>query len=656
MSYFLSEPISHSGAFFFEKSRNTPLKRIGTFFVNSRFSQCYQLLFMVSPNKYIHATLKAGAILLCVFLGAKIWAQPPVDSLAALLPSLDEKQRAAFINEHFYTFYSNDFDQALALGAEALDISKRLNDPATEALTYKNLGVVHYLKGDYEKALAHYQYALTRYENLNDPVGQGETLREMANYFKRIGQYAEALTQLEKAIQLCSAARDTNCLAASLDIEGVVYLEMGQLDEAEANFIKEKALLERTGNETGLGYTLNNLAEVAAGRGFFEQAIQLINQSTDIRQRNNDAHGVAININNIGEMLLKAKRPMEALPYFEDALKKSTALNFNDLRRHVMQMLSETQLALGDHENAIFWLQNSYALKDSLFNEERSRQLAEMATKYETEKKEKELALKEAQLQRRNTILAASFCGTGILAAVFGFVFRQQKLKQKQLQREAELKTELAASEASNRLQEERLRISRDLHDNLGAELTIIGSSLSRKAYQANSETEKQELEAIGSNAKQAMGMLRETIWAIRHEQFTVKQLAEKIGDFAMRATNIPVEIATPEISSRLSPSQTLNLYRIAQEAITNAVKYAEATAIRVVFENKPEGQLKLTISDNGKGFDPNGNFAGNGLVNLRARTAEMGGVLNLTSEKNKGTSIQASIPMDIAGSMRVYP
>jgi signal transduction histidine kinase len=601
---------------------------------------------MASPNKQPRFAPITGAMLFFVFLVTQVAAQPPADSLAALLPKMDEKQRAAFINEHFYTFYSNDFDLALALGAEALKLSRKHGDAPSEALALKNLGVVHYLKGDYEKALAHYQQAQTLYESLQDPVGQGETLREMANYFKKIGQHDQALAQLEKAIQLCTAAKDTNCLAASLDIQGVVYLELGKLDEAEANFTKEKALLERSGNETGLGYNLNNLAEVAAQRGLFEQAIQLINQSTDIRLRNKDAQGVAININNIGEILLKNERPLEALPFFEDALEKSSLLNFNDLRRHVMQMLSDTYLALGNHEKAVRWLQNSYALKDSLFNVERSRQLAEMATKYETERKEKELAQKEAQLQRRNTILAVSFLGSGILAAVFGFVFRQQKMKQQQLQREAQLQAELASSAASNRLQEERLRISRDLHDNLGAELTIIGSTLSRKAFQAGSDAEKKELEAISSSARQAMGMLRETIWAIRHEQFSVKQLAEKIGDFAMRATTVPIEINTQESPPPLSPSQTLNLYRIAQEAITNAAKYAGASIIRVAMENTPPGQLKLTITDDGKGFDPAASFAGNGLANMQARAAEMGGSLKLDTGENKGTVIEACIPI----------
>ncbi len=576
--------------------------------------------------------------LLC--LAPLLRAQSVADSLAALLPGMDERQQADFINEHFYNFYSNDYDRAVTLGQQALEIAQRYQLHKGEALTLKNLGVVHYLKGNYELALDHFQQSLDIYESQKDLVGEGNLLREMANYFKKIGQHDKALANLEKAIQLCTEANDTTCITACLDIRGVVYLELGKLDEAAANFNQELGLLERNGDQYGLSYSLDNLAAVATERGHFEQAIQLLERSLAIRERLSDAHGVAITINNMGEALLRAEQSTKALPYFQEALHKSVAIGFNDLRRHVMQMLSDTYSAMGSDALAKEWLQKSYALKDSMFNEERSRQLAEMATKYETEKKEKELARQEVKLQRRNIYLLLAGVLLTALLVIFGFVIRYQRQKRS----EAELRAGLATSEAANRLQEERLRISRDLHDNLGAELTILGSTLSRKAYQSTSEEERHELEAIGSNARQAMGLLRETIWAIRHEQFSPTQLAEKIGDFGARATSLPVELEVHESALLLTPSQTLNLYRIAQEAITNAVKYAGTSSIQVLLQD--DGNvLQLSITDNGKGFDTNKGFTGNGLANMQSRAAELGGHLEVSSS-DLGTKVLTSIPV----------
>lgn len=577
---------------------------------------------------------------LLLFCFAKILhAQSVADSLAALLPSMSEQKRAEFINEHFYTFYSNDFGKAIALGEEALQIAKQERLLRLQALTLKNLGIVHYLKSDFEKALNYYQRSLDLYESVQDLAGEGNVLREMANYFKKVGQHDKALTNLEEAIRRCIEANDTTCITSSFDIRGVVFLELGRLDEAEASFQAELVLLEKNGDQNGLSYALDHLAAVATERGRYEQAIQLLVRSGRIRQQLGDEHGVAINVNNLGEALLHAGQPARALPYFQEALRKSAAIGFNDLRRHVMQMLSDTYGSMGDASAAMTWLQKSYALKDSMFNEERSRQLAEMSTKYETEKKEAALARQKVKLQRRNLILM--LLGLLLVAAltVFGLVLRQQQQKR----REAELQAELATSEATNRLQEERLRISRDLHDNLGAELTILGSSLSRKAFLATDELEKQELETIGDNARQAMRMLRETIWAIRHEQFTMEQLVEKIGDFAARATLLPVEFTGPQSGLLLSPSQTLNLYRIAQEAITNAVKYAEATSLKIRFEVWGD-KLRMSVSDDGKGFDTPHNIDGNGLENMHSRITELGGRFEISSGSN-GTVVTVELP-----------
>ncbi len=111
--------------------------------------------------------MKKPIPLFCLLLGLALApkAQSPADSLAALLPGMDERQRADFINEHFYTFYSNNYDQAVALVEQALSIAERQNMPSVKALTLKNIGVVHYLKGDYEKALTHYQRSLDLYES-----------------------------------------------------------------------------------------------------------------------------------------------------------------------------------------------------------------------------------------------------------------------------------------------------------------------------------------------------------------------------------------------------------------------------------------------------------------------------------------------------------
>lgn len=585
---------------------------------------------------------------LLTFLLLSSQAKAQTDSLQQALSGMTERGQVEYIGKHFSQIASSNFSTAIQTGEKALALARKNRWPQWEASLLKNIGIAYYLKGDYETCLPLYQQALDLYEKIGDDAGRGETLKELGNYFKRLKRYDKALQQLEQAAQLCSGARDTNCLTAALDIKAVVLIEQGRLGDAKEVLLYEQALLERNGNDRALSYTLSNLADVAIGQKRFDDAAALLARSTDIRQRMGDAAGVAINTNNTGEMYLHSGQADKAKPYFEKTIEMSSAIGFTDLQRHAMQMLAETCSALSLHQEAMDWLNRSYALKDSIFNLEHSRQIAEMAEKYEVEKKEKELAQQQKQLQRRSFQLALAAAGLAILALVSGFVFHRQRLKQQQLRREAELKTELLKSESALRLQRERLRISRDLHDNLGAELTIIGSSLARNITQADNDIQKKSLETIRNNARQAMSQLRETIWAIRYETFSLSDLADKVSDFALRAGAPPLAVlVSAGADLTLSPAQTLNLFRIAQEAINNSIKYSGATEMSLTFEVPTENQLLMRISDNGCGFDAGQRAnSGNGLANMKIRAEELGGGSEIISAVAAGTTVEVRIPV----------
>jgi signal transduction histidine kinase len=88
-----------------------------------------------------------------------------------------------------------------------------------------------------------------------------------------------------------------------------------------------------------------------------------------------------------------------------------------------------------------------------------------------------------------------------------------------------------------------------------------------------------------------------------------------------------------------------MNIYRIIQEAINNALKYADANAIDVQFK-KVENELFVSIIDNGKGFDPTTVEEGNGLNNMKKRAHEIDGNINIHSETSKGTTVQLQMPI----------
>ncbi|HNQ27980.1 MAG TPA: histidine kinase, partial [Aquaticitalea sp.] len=206
--------------------------------------------------------------------------------------------------------------------------------------------------------------------------------------------------------------------------------------------------------------------------------------------------------------------------------------------------------------------------------------------------------------------------------------------------------------ESQNRLQEQRLAISRDLHDNIGAQLSFIVSAIDTIKYYVNDKNDKltEKLENIGAFAKETIQELRDTIWAMNKSDIMLKDLQSRIANFIEKAKqsqhniNISVE-ADKSISADLkfTALQGLNIFRIIQEATNNSLKYAEANHIQIQISQK-ENNVNFLVQDDGKGFVETEVEAGNGLLNMRKRAEELGGELILLSEAGKGTTITFNV------------
>ena len=238
------------------------------------------------------------------------------------------------------------------------------------------------------------------------------------------------------------------------------------------------------------------------------------------------------------------------------------------------------------------------------------------------------------------------------MASIIGFLFyRQQRLKNKQQNQQFELKSAMAQIESQNKLQEQRLSISRDLHDNIGAQLTFIISSLENTKFgipNLDTAVEKR-LEKISDFTRNTIVELRDTIWAMNKEDFTMEDLSSRIFNFVEQAQsanqNIKFNFSIDEELKRKEFSSVVgvNLYRTIQEAVNNAMKHAEANHIIINAEKFSEG-LKIEIKDNGKGFDTENTDLGNGLLNMKKRIEEIGGVLAVISDTGKGTLVNVEL------------
>jgi signal transduction histidine kinase len=196
-------------------------------------------------------------------------------------------------------------------------------------------------------------------------------------------------------------------------------------------------------------------------------------------------------------------------------------------------------------------------------------------------------------------------------------------------------------------LQHQREQIARDLHDGIGSQLTHIISRLDIMAF--NNKSMESQLEALRDFTRETVQQLRETIWVLNQPEITYEQLSERIRGLL---TRISTDMDYPKIkitsygdgSLLLSPQLASSIFRIMQEAVNNALKYADASAISLCLASDSTS-LTLLVSDNGKGFCLNDVPKGYGLLNIKRRTEELKGKLEINSSAD-GTNILVEFPL----------
>jgi signal transduction histidine kinase len=159
----------------------------------------------------------------------------------------------------------------------------------------------------------------------------------------------------------------------------------------------------------------------------------------------------------------------------------------------------------------------------------------------------------------------------------------------------------------------------------------------------------KNHLTKISDFTKTTIVELRDTIWAMNANEFTFDDLSSRIYNFIEKAqsakenTTFKFTVDERLKNSKFSSLEGVNLYRTIQEAVNNAIKYADATEVLVQVQPNNDG-ITIVISDNGKGFDIDAIDLGNGIVNMQKRIEEIDGIFNINSEIAKGTQITISL------------
>lgn len=216
-----------------------------------------------------------------------------------------------------------------------------------------------------------------------------------------------------------------------------------------------------------------------------------------------------------------------------------------------------------------------------------------------------------------------------------------------------QMRRKLAALESQHALEQERLRIAHDIHDDLGARVTQI--SLVSGLAQGDptfSEQARSEFNTISGMARELVSAIYETVWAVNPENDNldalgnyVCQMVDNLCDKAqlrrrLRVADLPRDV---QVSSHVRH----HLVMAIKEAVHNVIKHANAAEISVSVDWE-NATLTVRVQDDGAGFDPAGVAAGNGLANMRHRLEHMNGTFSIQSERGRGTTVCFSVPLKL--------
>ena len=435
-----------------------------------------------------------------------------------------------------------------------------------------------------------------------------------------------------------------------------------ELDELSLRY------LNTSNNLYAKAIVYNNLAVAQERKGMDAACIENYKLAIEYARATQNKSGIANYCNNLGNVLIKFKRIKEAFPYLQEAWEVATEINQRRTREEAAANLSMCYWLTGQYKQAYIYLNASAQLQDTLFGEQTTRAIAEMQTKYETTKKEKDnqilkknneiqaLSIKEGNLKisRRNTLMLAMGITMLLGLITFYLIYNRYKLKQ-QLSMEAALlkQQELRAKAVLEAEELERQRIGKDLHDGIGQMLSAVKLNMAGLEKQVgNGNSDQADL------LHNAMSLLDESVKEIRTISHSMMPnvlisagLAKAVRNFVdslASSGQLKIDLHISGLDQRLDPAIETVIYRVMQEIVNNIIKHAKASNISIQllrFDN----EITLMIEDNGVGFNVTEVMAkegGLGLKNIISRVEYLKGKVHFDSHLGRGTTVSIDIPL----------
>lgn len=509
------------------------------------------------------------------------------------------------------------YDTAIKRYLLAADIYKQVGHEERAIVGFYNIAVMYGFLDQPEKALFYARQVNRIAEKIKDPEFLLRSYIALGDAFVATNQYDSVFFYAQKGL-ISPYVKENNFMSGKFEqLKGIYFLKSStNYTTALASF--NKALL------------------------FFEK-INLPFEKAMIYQ--NMAHA----------FLLKGDNN-SVIEFGNKAVSLSRSFNMYELESETLYDMAKAAKSLHQTDSAYDYLKRFTVLKDTLAQLNKRKLVNELDAKYQSQKQEALLLSQQNTIYKKN-ILNYVLMGSGaVLLIVFTlgyFNYRQKQKLQQQRISELETQQQLTATAAVLKGEEqERTRLAKDLHDGLGGMLSGIKYSFNNmKGNMVMTEENQKAFERGMDMLDTSIHEMRRVAHNMMPEVLLKFGLDTALKDFCNDINQMAVikvsyqSIGLKDVS--IPQTTAITIYRIVQELIHNTLKHA-AAASAIVQVSYEDGNLSLTVEDDGKGFDKNilHNSAGMGWSNIKSRVEFLKGGMDIRSEKNKGTSVHIEIEL----------
>jgi len=549
-----------------------------------------------------------------------------------------------------YSLALNYFNQAAGFSKESSNFN-------ILSKSYNQIGLVYSFQNNFKKALDNYHKSLEISENKEELSDNTmSVLSNLADLHILQQDTITALRYYHQAIRIGERENKKLILAGVFNNVAVVYMDNNK-DSTELYLKKALQIYKETKNVYGQIVIQNNLTTTYINfksEKDYPQSLEYLEESLRLSKEIQNLDAEYFSYFYLGNYYEKGVFNYEQARYYYEKAHQLLKDGYkNDYAIELYKSLSRVYLQLGDFKNAYNFQKIQYGLQDSIFSIEKNKQFHEIQTKFGVERKNNQIQLlnkeKEIEKGRKQLILIVSvlLIITLLILAVF---YRKRMKYQETISKQDKLifEKEKETIRVKNHIEgqnQERKRISRELHDGVGGRL----SAIKIKMDQLNTTT------IHDPDLEECISQLQETAKEIRIISHELKEnkidelnfvilLNHLIDDYRFYFSGeIHFNMYPEEKFEEIADTKKHYLYRVIQEILANCLKYAEAQNIYI--DCTFDDIYRIIIEDDGRGFDMQNVKKGIGIENIKKRIATLKGNVYIDSVVGRGSTFIMEIP-----------